>query len=143
MQSKDFIYYEDKNNKICSLGIEFDNIITNNKKGLFRKNLGVPMSLFLLNNEKNSLMNIINNIHYTNSNTKKNIKNGGKSIKNGKKSIKNIMETSCIGNELFEKLIELKKNAPKKQKNQGKRKRNATKEHVNCFFSNYSLPIYP
>jgi len=134
MQSKDFIYYEDKNNKICSLGIEFDNIITNNKKGLFRKNLGVPMSLFLLNNEKNSLMNIINNIHYTNSNTKKNIKNGGKSIKNGKKSIKNIMETSCIGNELFEKLIELKKNAPKKQKKSRKKKKKRNKRTRKLFF---------
>lgn len=129
MQSKDFIYYEDKNNKICSLGIEFDNIITNNNKGLFRKNLGVPMSLFLLNNEKNSLMNIINNIHYTepNSNTKKN-------IKNGEKSIKNIMETSCIGNELFEKLIELKKNAPKKQKKSRKKKKKRNKRTRKLFF---------
>lgn len=133
MQSKDFIYYEDKNNKICSLGIEFDNIITNNKKGLFRKNLGVPMSLFLLNNEKNSLMNIINNIHYTepNSNTKK---NGEKSIKNMKKSRKNIMDTSCIGNELFEKLIELKKNAPKKQKKSRKKKKKRNKRTRKLFF---------
>ena len=37
MQAKDFIYYEDKNKKICSLGIEIDNILTNNKGGLFRK----------------------------------------------------------------------------------------------------------
>tara|TARA_Y100000389_G_C17288500_1_gene426752 strand:- start:409 stop:819 length:411 start_codon:yes stop_codon:yes gene_type:complete len=135
MQSKDFIYYEDKNNKICSLGIEFDNIITNNNKGLFRKNLGVPMSLFLLNNEKNALMNIINNIHYTepNSNTKKNIKNGGKSI-NMKKNRKNIMETSCIGNELFEKLIELKKNAPKKQKKSRKKKKKRNKRTRKLFF---------
>lgn len=133
MQSKDFIYYEDKNNKICSLGIEFDNIITNNNKGLFRKNLGVPMSLFLLNNEKKSLMNIINNIHYTepNSNTKK---NGEKSIKNMKKSRKNIMETSCIGNELFEKLIELKKNAPKKQKKSRKKKKKRNKRTRKLFF---------
>lgn len=132
MQSKDFIYYEDKNNKICSLGIEFDNIITNNNKGLFRKNLGVPMSLFLLNNEKNALMNIINNIHYTepNSNTKK---NGGKSI-NMKKNRKNIMETSCIGNELFEKLIELKKNAPKKQKKSRKKKKKRNKRTRKLFF---------
>lgn len=131
MQSKDFIYYEDKNNKICSLGIEFDNIITNNNKGLFRKNLGVPMSLFLLNNEKNALMNIINNIHYTNSNTKK---NGGKSIKNMKESRKNIMETSCIGNELFEKLIELKKNSPKKQKKSRKKKKKRNKRTRKLFF---------
>jgi len=134
MQSKDFIYYEDKNNKICSLGIEFDNIITNNNKGLFRKNLGVPMSLFLLNNEKNALMNIINNIHSTNLNTKKNIKNGGKSIKNMKESRKNIMETSCIGNELFEKLIELKKNSPKKQKKSRKKKKKRNKRTRKLFF---------
>jgi len=131
MQSKDFIYYEDKNNKICSLGIEFDNIITNNNKGLFRKNLGVPMSLFLLNNEKNALMNIINNIHSTNLNTKK---NGGKSIKNMKESRKNIMETSCIGNELFEKLIELKKNSPKKQKKSRKKKKKRNKRTRKLFF---------
>tara|TARA_B110000967_G_C18885591_1_gene563770 strand:+ start:1042 stop:1428 length:387 start_codon:yes stop_codon:yes gene_type:complete len=118
MQAKDFIYYEDKNKKICSLGIEIDNILTN-KGGLFRKNLGVPMSLFLLNNEKNALIDVINNIHssHHNSNTKKT------HVK------KNLMETSCIGNEIFEKLIELRKNAPKKQKKSRRKKLKRNKKN--------------
>lgn len=121
MQSKDFIYYEDKNKKICSLGIEIDNILMNNeKKGIFRKNLGIPLSLFLLNNEQKKMMNIINNIDPINpiSNIKK--------FTNANE--KNIMETSCIGDDIFEKLIDLRKNSSKKQKKSRRRRKKHKKK---------------
>ena len=53
---KDIVYYTDKNNQICSMGMRIESSMDDNpvymlnckKKTPFRNNLGIPLPLFLL-----------------------------------------------------------------------------------------------
>ena len=65
---KDIVYYTDKNNQICSMGMRIESSMDDNpvymlnckKKTPFRNNLGIPLPLFLLKKESKNLLDIIN-----------------------------------------------------------------------------------
>lgn len=124
---KDIVVCTDKNNDICSMGININSEIAKNnpvfilnKKNInnknnknkknFKENLGVPISLYLLNNEYRKLSDIIN------------IEPEKKSIKKNKQKEESI---ACIDNDLFDKLLNLANN--NKMKNMAKTKKNKKK----------------
>ena len=117
MNAQDFVCYT-KNNKVSSVGMNLNNIITNHyyddsaiQKGGFRTNLTLPLPLILLNHENSFL--------------KKKLLNTNKIGGSKKEKIK-VVEDS-----LFEKLINLKSNfnlkKTRKHKRGGKRKRKTKK----------------
>ena len=126
---KDIVVCTDKNNDICSMGININSEIAKNNpvfilnkkqnKKNFKENLGIPVPLYLLNNEYQKLSDIIN------------IEPEEKSLKNNNEKEENV---TCIDNELFEKLLSLANNNKKrdmaktKKKKMKKEKQNKTKK---------------
>lgn len=118
MDLTDYVCYK-KNNKIYSLGVEINsslandmnclNYIKKNKKSntngvsdkLFRCNLGIPLPLYLIQNEGKKIENF-----FKNDDTKE-------------KTQPN--ECKCIGETLFDNLFELQKHARKIPKTRKKR----------------------
>ena len=125
---KDIVYYTDKNNQICSMGMRIESSMDDNpvymlnckKKTPFRNNLGIPLPLFLLKKESKNLLDIIN---YDSEN----------SLKHNYEVEEE--EEKCIDESFFNKLISLasknknnksitQKNKPKKNKNKTRKKKN-------------------
>lgn len=123
---KDIVVCTDKNNDICSMGININSEIAKNNpvfilnkkqnKKNFKENLGIPVPLYLLNNEYKKLSDIIN------------IEPDKKSLTKNKQKEE---DATCIDNELFEKLLNLAnnnkiKNMVKTKKRKKKKKKNNT-----------------
>ena len=124
---KDIVYYTDKNNQICSMGMRIESSMDDNpvymlnckKKTPFRNNLGIPLPLFLLKKESKNLLDIIN---YDSKNSLKH-------------NFEVEEEEKCIDESFFNKLINLasknKKNKSKTQKNKPKKNKNKTRKKKN------------
>lgn len=120
MKLDEYICYI-KDDKVNSLGMELNSSIMEEKfkvgggrKSILRKNLGIPLSLFLINNQKNIFENFI-----------------------GEKPAKKKEKTRCVPGDLFDKLINLRVNPILKQKKTKKRKlkrkKRKTKKNFNVF----------
>jgi hypothetical protein len=125
MRLDEYICYI-KNDKVNSLGMELNSELINKQyqgggriKSFLRKNLGVPLSLFLINNKKN----IFDDFLTENEEIDKKAKTKDKAI--------------CIPGELFNKLINLRANPILKKKKTKrkklKRKRKKTKKILSLF----------
>ena len=145
MKLENYVCYKDKYDKIQSLGVEIDSLLLNDErslnnsnnmigggkgknKNLFRANLGIPLPLLLIKEEADKLYNII----YDDSDTKS-PKVNKKDIKKKKEKNNNI---KCIGNNLFDHLIDLQRNSKKHKKQTKKRKLKLSKRKTkkNLFF---------
>jgi len=130
MKLDEYICYI-KDDKVNSLGMELNSTVINEKfkvgggkKTFLRKNLGIPLSLFLINNKKNVLDDFINET-------------------NSKKPKLKKKKTECVPGDLFKKLINLranptiKKKKTKKQRERlkkNKKKQKKTKKNKTSFF---------
>lgn len=119
MELTDYVCYK-KNDKIYSLGVEINSSLANNDnclnfikdkkqsntnidpKKLFRCNLGVPLPLYLIQNEANKIKDFFENTDTNNKTTANNHK--------------------CIGRTLFDNLFELQKYSRKIPKTRKKRR---------------------
>lgn len=126
MKLDNYICYT-KDDKIYSLGMELDSHImkekftTGGSKSFLRKKLGVPLSLFLINNKKSFFDDFVNE-----DNKQQKVK--------PKEKIKE--KTKCITCDLFNKLINLRANPvlkKKKTKKQRKKKKRKTKKNLFIF----------
>tara|TARA_B110000008_G_C16973642_1_gene564918 strand:- start:2178 stop:2531 length:354 start_codon:yes stop_codon:yes gene_type:complete len=105
MKLDEYICYI-KDDKVNSLGMELNSNIMREKfkvgggKSILRKNLGVPLSLFLINNQKNIFEDFMD----------------------GKPAKKKKEKSTCVPGDLFSKLINLRANPIMKQKKTKKRK---------------------
>ena len=121
MKLDNYICYT-KDDKIYSLGMELDSHIMKEKftggaKSFLCKKLGVPLSLFLINNKKSFFDDFVNE-------DKK------------QQKIKPKEKTKCITCDLFNKLINLRANPilkKKKTKKQRKKKKRKTKKNLFIF----------
>ena len=130
MKFENYVCYKDKYDKIQSLGVEINSMLLNDDrtlnnstnmigagkdstKKLFRANLGVPLSLLLIQEEAEKLSDVINDY----SNTKK-------SDKRTNKKNKTIVgdKITCVSNNLFDHLIDLQRNSKKNKKQSRKKK---------------------
>tara|TARA_B100000963_G_scaffold360371_1_gene391016 strand:- start:49354 stop:49749 length:396 start_codon:yes stop_codon:yes gene_type:complete len=117
MDIGDIVICKNKSGDICSMGIPIEsNLIDNdvfflNKKtilndtkpkNIFRKNLGIPLPLFLIKNQSDNLLNIDNSLDKNNTDTDE------------------IIE-SFVDNDLFEKLLRLAEKPVKKSKTRKKK----------------------
>ena len=130
MNIENVVICKDKSGDICSMGVPIkSNLITNdvfflNKKNIketidnkepkniFRKNLGIPLPLFLIKNRADNLLNIDNSLDENNETSDE------------------IVE-SFIDDELFEKLLRLAEKPTKKiktRKNKSKKKNKKTRK---------------
>jgi hypothetical protein len=120
MRLEEYICYT-KNGKVNSLGMELNSELINKQyqgggsKSFLRKNLGVPLSLFLINNKKNIFDDFF--------------------TENKEKAKKD--KAICIPGELFNKLIDLRTNPILKKKKTKrkklKRKKKKTKKILSLF----------
>uniref|UniRef100_A0A6C0F936 Uncharacterized protein n=1 Tax=viral metagenome TaxID=1070528 RepID=A0A6C0F936_9ZZZZ len=123
MKLDNYICYT-KDDKIYSLGMELDSHImkekfTGGSKSFLRKKLGIPLSLFLINNKKSFFDDFVNEDN-----------------KQQKEKIKPKEKTKCITCDLFNKLINLRANPilkKKKTKKQRKKKKRKTKKNLFIF----------
>jgi topoisomerase IA-like protein len=121
MKLDNYICYT-KDDKIYSLGMELDSNILQEKftgggltKSFLRKKLGIPLSLFLINNKKSFFDDFVN---------EDNIKKKQK------------IKPKCITYDLFNKLINLRANPilkKKKTKKHRKKKQRKTKKNLFIF----------
>ena len=114
---KDIVICKDKTDKICSMGINIDSELAKNDvfilnkkmndKKLFRKNIGVPLPLFLINEQYNDILDVID-------------VNGNSLRKNKKK----VCKSEPISDMLFDRLLSLanKTKIPKTKKRKLKKK---------------------
>ena len=125
MKLDNYICYT-KDDKIYSLGMELDSHIMKEKftgggltKSFLRKNLGIPLSLFLINNKKSFFDDFVNE-----DNKQQKVK--------PKEKIKE--KTKCITCDLFNKLINLRATPIlKKKKTKKHRKKTQKKTKKNLF----------
>jgi len=136
MDLTDYVCYK-KNNKIYSLGVEINSSLandtnclnygknreisnTNNKNTnkLFRTNLGIPLPLYLIQNERKNLENFF--------------KDDDTEEKSQPRDYK------CVGETLFDNLFELQKHTrkiPKTRRKRQKSKKNKKKTRKNSIFN--------
>ena len=132
MKLDEYICYI-KDDKVNSLGMELNSTVINEKfkvgggkKTFLRKNLGIPLSLFLINNKKNVFDDFINET-------------------NSKKPKLKKKKTECVPGYLFNQLINLranptlkkkqtKKQTKKQRKRLKKKKQKKTKKNKTSFF---------
>ena len=137
MKLDNYICYT-KDGKISSLGMEIKSDTMREKfiggglpKSFLRKNLGIPLSLFLINKKKNIIDDFINNTEKKEKKGKKEKKE--KKEKKGKKKKK---KSKCITDELFNKLVDLRANPLiRKKKTKKNAKKNAKKKTKKSLFS--------
>lgn len=118
MDIGDIVICKNKSGDICSMGVPIEsnlidndvfflnkkNIVNNQKKSknIFRKNLGIPLPLFLIKNQTDNLLNIDNSLDKKNNDSDE------------------ILE-SFVDNDLFEKLLKLAEKPTKKSKTRKKK----------------------
>lgn len=130
MNIENVVICKDKSGDICSMGVPIkSNLIANdvfflNKKNkkeainkepknIFRKNLGIPLPLFLIKNSADNLLNIDNSLNENNETSDE------------------IIE-SFVDNDLFEKLLRLAEKPTRKnktRKNKLKKKNKKTRKN--------------
>ena len=118
MKLDNYICYT-KDDKIYSLGMELDSHIMQKKftgggltKNFLRKNLGIPLSLFLINKKKSFFDDLLNEDN---------------------KKQKDKKKPKCITCDLFNKLINLRVNTIQKKKTKKHRKKKKKKTKKNLF----------
>jgi hypothetical protein len=125
---KDIVYCTNKNKEICSMGIQINSelgknpvfILNSKNKKPFRDNLGVPLPLYLLKQQYQDILNIID-------------VNGENSLNMNSKILEED-EPQCIDKNLFDTLINLaskkkkKKNSTRNNKKKKKKKKGTIKK---------------
>ena len=126
---KDIVYCTNKNKEICSMGIQINSelgknpvfILNSKNKKPFRDNLGIPLPLYLLKQQYQDILNIID-VDPKNSLTINS-------------EIEEEDEPQCIDTTFFDKLINLaskkKNNKNSTRKNKKKKKKKGTRKKKN------------
>lgn len=118
---KDIVYCTNKNKEICSMGIQINSelgknpvfILNSKNKKPFRDNLGIPLPLYLLKQQYQDILNIIDVDGENSLTTNSEIAEEG--------------EPQCIDATFFNKLIDLaskKKNSKKSTRKHKRKKKN-------------------